>query len=70
MSNKLASALAAYTPQFPVAEGVAEGVRSLVTDRLDKLAVEVGEYIATASDGAAVEGGKEEEVIIVTSPPP
>lgn len=65
--NKLASAVASYTPQVPVPRDVADGVRELVSDTLHKLAAQVDEYLAAASDGASLE---EEEVIIITSPPP
>jgi hypothetical protein len=66
--NKLASAVASYTPQLPISGEVAAEIHALVDATLHKLAEQVDQKLQSL--GAAAEGSEEERVIIITSPPP
>lgn len=71
-TNCLASAVASYTPRFPVTSEQADVVSEKIAAALHVLAEEVDDYLSTlgASDSLDGEGGPEEQVIIITSPPP
>lgn len=66
-ANKLASAVAVYTPQSPVSAETGKTIRDLASATLAKLADDIDAAIAAST---AELGGEEEEVIIITSPRP
>lgn len=68
MSNKLASAVLAFTPQTQVTATQAADITKLAQATFDDLTRQVDRYLATSTVSPLDGGG--EVVIIITGPPP
>lgn len=68
-SNKLASAVLAFTPQTQVTAEQAADITKLVQATFDDLTRQVDKYLAGSTSAAPLDGGGE-VVIIITGPPP